>query len=217
MDRVLLINDQWRHRQHLLFAFDLSFYYYQHFFYHCFLTLHKLVIKCRGPEPFYTKVDGHRRSVQKEAVFSQSRRSFDGSGWKIRPFLSLYWTNESKTEIESLRRLLHIWPRTFESIIIRISLFWFSFDGKQFCSIKIISLKGSTLVHIVYRYQTRNFFSVRCRCDNLLIELRSPNLVNIALFDCNLSQHLWQIEHFQHLDAFKTHYFSTGNGWSLLD
>ena len=103
---------------------------------------------------------------------------------KIRPFLSLYWTNESKTEIESLRRLLHIWLRTFESIIIRISLFWFSLEGKQFCSIKIISLKGSSGSDNRFVSNSKLFFSLMWqslwqsfdnRCDNQLIEFRSPN------------------------------------------
>ena len=159
MDGVLLINDQWRHRQHLLLAYDLSFYYYQHFFDYCFLTS-----QWCGPGPLQPRVYGLWQTICPEGSDFQSKWTvicgkFDGHVWKVYGHFSLYWTNESKTEIESLRRLLHIWPRTFESIIIRISLFWFSFDGKQFCSIKIISLKGSTLVQIIYWYQ-KNFLSL---------------------------------------------------------
>ena len=58
--------------------------------------------------------------------------------------------------MESLIRLWHIFSRKFESIIISISLFCFVSDGKQFCSIKIISLSGiSTGVSRTRNHETR--------------------------------------------------------------
>ena len=131
--------------------------------------------------------------------------------WCLRASFNFYWTKVSKTEMESLIRLWHIFSRKFESIIISISLFCFASDGKQFCSIKIISLSGiSTGVSRTRNHETRLrlVFDLHWSKTSLETPVLNRNYLNpfplegTALFDCILFQHLLQIERYQHLDAF---------------